>query len=122
MELVVIESPLAGDFERNIKYARLCALDCLNKGEAPYASHLFFIQMLSDEIRMERDLGIKAGFYWANAASKRVVYEDFGISEGMRKGIEHAKEITQNVEYRKLPEDLFNKIDNADELSTFGAF
>lgn len=42
--LVVVESPYAGDVERNVAYAKRCVLDCLKRGEAPYASHLFFTQ------------------------------------------------------------------------------
>lgn len=121
MKLVVIESPLAGDFNRNIKYARLCALDCLQKGEAPYASHLFFTQMLDDEMIEERELGIKAGFLWANAAAKRVVYDDFGMSVGMERGIAHGKSIGQEIEYRKLPKSLMDKLLSADKLATKGA-
>lgn len=45
---VLIESPYAGDVERNIHYAREAVLDCLKRGEAPYASHLFFPQVLDD--------------------------------------------------------------------------
>lgn len=121
MKLVVIESPLAGDFTRNIRYARLCALDCLHRGEAPYASHLFFTQMLDDEMHEERELGIKAGFLWANAAAKRVVYDDFGMSGGMERGIAHGKEIGQEIEYRKLPKELMDKLNSADDLATSGA-
>ena len=42
MKLVVVESPLAGDVERNVAYAKQAGMDCLRRGEAPYASHLFF--------------------------------------------------------------------------------
>lgn len=121
MQLVVIESPLAGDFEKNIKYARLCALDCLQKGEAPYASHLFFTQMLNDENIEQRNLGINAGFLWAEKAVKRIVYTDFGISYGMSKGIKRGAEIGQSLEYRKLPADLMEKLESANDLATKGA-
>lgn len=104
MKLVIIESPFAGDVERNIEYARAAMADCLHRGEAPYASHLLYTQegVLDDDIPEERELGIQAGFEWGEEAEMRVVYEDFGISKGMRKGIEHAKEIGQEVEYRTL--------------------
>ena len=39
MKLVIVESPFAGDTERNIRYARACLADCLRRGEAPFASH-----------------------------------------------------------------------------------
>ena len=32
---VVVESPFAGDVERNMEYAKEAVLDCLRRGEAP---------------------------------------------------------------------------------------
>lgn len=101
---VVIESPLAGDVERNTRYARACMADCLKRGEAPFASHLLYAQdgILDDTIPEERKLGIEAGFAWGAAADKVVVYEDLGISDGMKLGIERAKANGVPVEYRKI--------------------
>ncbi len=42
MRRVVIESPYAGDVERNLRYLRLAMADCLERGEAPYASHALY--------------------------------------------------------------------------------
>lgn len=39
MKLVVVESPYAGDVERNLRYLRAAMADCLARGEAPFASH-----------------------------------------------------------------------------------
>jgi hypothetical protein len=102
--LVVIESPFAGDIEKNIKYARACVKDCLLRGEAAYASHLFYTQdgILDDDIPEERKLGIYAGFLWGQKADKTVVYTDLGISEGMLGGIEEAKKRGRPIEYRTL--------------------
>ena len=60
---VILESPFAGDIERNIKYARLCVRDSLLRGESPIASHLLYTQegILNDEIESERMHGINAG-------------------------------------------------------------
>jgi len=44
MTRVIIESPYAGDIEVNLKYAKLCILDSLKRGEAPLASHLLYTQ------------------------------------------------------------------------------
>ena len=38
--LVILESPYSGDVEANLEYARSCLHDCLERGEAPIASHL----------------------------------------------------------------------------------
>ncbi len=102
MTRVLIESPFAGNIERNIQYAKEAVLDCLKRGEAPYASHLFFPQVLDDLKPEERRLGIEAGLEWGKAAEKTVVYEDFGISSGMKLGIEAAEKAGRKIEYRKI--------------------
>jgi hypothetical protein len=105
MTRVVIESPFAGDVARNMEYAREAALDCLRRGEAPYASHLFFTQILDDLKPEERKLGIEAGFEWGKAAEKTVVYVDYGISRGMELGIEAANKAGRAIEYRRIKDN-----------------
>lgn len=104
MKLVIIESPLSGNFKENKDYARKCMRDSLMKGEAPYASHLLYDQegILDDTILEERELGIKAGFYWGDAADYIVVYIDKGISSGMVRGIKKADNIGKEIYYRSL--------------------
>ena len=108
MKLVVIESPYAGktdeDIRENVDYAKRCVHDCLQRGESPSASQLFFTQpgILDDKVPGERTLGINAGFAWAEKADAVVVYMDRGMSSGMKKGIERAIEKKQKIEYRKL--------------------
>lgn len=103
---VVIESPLAGDFTRNLHYARLCALDCVRRGEAPYASHLFFTQFLDDARPSERETGIAAGLVWGELADMCVVYNDLGVTDGMNRGIDAAGKRGQLIQFRSLPTDL----------------
>lgn len=110
--LVIVESPFAGDVEKNQDYARVCMRDCLLKGDAPYASHLLYTQpgVLDDLNKAERKLGIESGLQWGALAQASVVYLDLGVSEGMKQGIERAKVEGREVEYRQLPEfDLWNK-------------
>lgn len=102
MQLVIIESPLAGDVEGNQRYARECMLDALKRGEAPYASHLLYTQMLDDLVPAERNLGIEAGLAWGARADKSCVYVDRGISNGMVKGIRRAIAERRPIEYRTL--------------------
>lgn len=104
MPLVIIESPYAGDIERNIRYARACVKDSLMRGEAPIASHLLYTQpdILKDDIADERQLGIKAGLAWRQAAQISAVYTDYGITEGMRMGIEAAETAGITIDYRTL--------------------
>jgi hypothetical protein len=104
MPLVIIESPFAGDVARNIRYARACMRDSLKRGESPFAMHLLYTQagILDDDIPEERNLGIEAGLAWGKHAHKTVVYTDFGITPGMEKGIQRAKEEGREIEYRAL--------------------
>ena len=86
MPLVIIESPFAGDVEKNLKFARACMRDSLSRGEAPLASHLLYTQegILNDKVPEERKQGIEAGLAWGRKASKTVIYTNLGITEGMK--------------------------------------
>lgn len=86
MRHVVIESPLAGDFKRNRRYALWCARHCYTLGEAAYASHLFYPCFLDDQVAEERAFGIEAGFAWSKAVGAvHIFYVDLGWSSGMSK-------------------------------------
>lgn len=104
MRLVVIESPYAGDVERNALYARRAMADSLSRGEAPLASHLLYTQpgVLRDAVPAERKQGINAGLEWAKMAAATVVYRDLGISPGMAMAIEAAHRAGRPVEYREI--------------------
>jgi hypothetical protein len=104
MKLVILESPFAGDIQRNVEYARACVRDSLLRGEAPIASHLLYTQpgILDDTIPEERQHGIDAGLAWRAVAHGSVVYTDMGISRGMQYGIDTAIAAGRTVEYRSL--------------------
>lgn len=108
MKLVIIESPLRADtpegYERNRRYARACMRDSLERGEAPYASHLLYDQtgILDDTAPAEREQGIRAGFAWGERADITAVYVDLGESGGMRRGIEQAFKAGRPVEMRSI--------------------
>lgn len=121
MRRVVLESPLSGDFRRNIRYARLCMLDCLRRGEAPYASHLLYTQVLDDTSAADRRLGMEAGFAWNEGAESAAVYIDLGVSGGMQAGIDRHTARGIGVAYRKLPPDLMALLDQGAIRSTEGA-
>lgn len=92
MRLVILESPYAGDVERNVAYARRAMADALHRGEAPIASHLLYTQpgVLDDDVPGERALGIAAGLAWGRVADATVVYADLGLTRGMEEGIARA--------------------------------
>jgi hypothetical protein len=114
MPRVLVESPYAPSsvdasmrivqLRENIEYARSAVRDCLRRGEAPYASHLFFTQpgLLDDRVASQRALGIEAGLTWGAAADKTVVYADRGISPGMQVGMDRAVLEGRPIEIRYL--------------------
>lgn len=120
MRRTVIESPLSGDFAKNIRYARLCGLDCIRRGEAPYASHLLMTQFLDDALPEERKVGMEAGFAWGALGDLVAVYEDLGVSGGMKMGIDNAVRRGQAIEYRRLPADLLALLEKGAPTKTDG--
>lgn len=104
MQLTIIKSPYAGNVLRNIRYARLCCLDSLRRGEAPFASHLFYTQMLPEQ----RRLGMDAGFAWGERADLHAFYTDLGISPGMEQSRKHLDGATYAM--RNLPIDLIQRL------------
>ena len=119
-KIVVVESPYAADSEegikKNVKYGRACMRDCFLKGEIPFASHLLFAQLgvLNDKDEKERELGLMSAFKMADKLNAEIVaiYEDLGISGGMKLGIEKAKRAGRKIEFRKLGDDWEEKHDS----------
>ncbi len=106
MRRVILESPYAGDVEKNIEYAREAVRDSLSRGEAPIASHLLYTQpgVLRDNVPTERQWGIDAGLAWGSLADATVVYTDLGVSRGMEYGVENAQRANRPIEYRSIRE------------------
>ena len=102
MRRVIIESPYAGDVERNITYLRACLRDSLLRGEAPFASHALYTQpgVLDDNLPTERKLGIEAGFVHWTGAKAIVFYIDLGMSPGMQSALRQARVWRKRIEYR----------------------
>lgn len=105
MRLVVLESPFAGNTDKYTGYARQCLTDCLERGDAPIASHLLFTQpgALDDDKPEERAKGIASGHAWISRADAVVAYTDYGLSSGMMQGVKEAERLSIPVEYRQLP-------------------
>jgi hypothetical protein len=101
---VIIESPYAGDVERNVEYARKCLRDSLLRGESPLASHLLYTQegVLYDSLSEERALGIDAGLSWLAVADLHVFYADYGFSKGMEYALEKAKRDGASIDIRRI--------------------
>lgn len=60
-KLVYIASPLSGDVERNLDFARQACRYAISQGATPFAPHLLYTQMLDDGDPAERQLGIDMG-------------------------------------------------------------
>lgn len=102
MRLVIIESPYADAVDEHVAYARKAMLDSLARGEAPLASHLLYTQILDDKDDTQRRLGMAAGFAWTAKAEVVAVYDDYGVSSGMARGIAEAMLLGIAVEYRTI--------------------
>lgn len=102
---VVIETPYAGDVERNEAYAKRAMYDSLRRGEAPFLSHLLYTMVLCDDVEADRKLGIDAGLTWGGVSSFTAVYDDYGVTDGMWEGIERAKAEGRRVVIRRIGEN-----------------
>lgn len=94
MEPAIIETPYAGEVDRNILYARLVSRWAFHNGFAPFASHLLYTQplILDDDVPSERELGINAGLEIGDLFNYSIFGLDFGMSKGMEYGRDRARE------------------------------
>jgi hypothetical protein len=109
---VIIESPYGTrpdgsraswpEVEENVTYARRCIADSLARGEAPFASHLLYPQVLVDALPRERKQGMEAGFVWGEKADLCAVYMDRGVTPGMKEGIDRALGRGLVIDYRAI--------------------
>lgn len=103
--LVVVESPYRGLTVAEAEgYAEAACWDCMKRGEAPFASHLLYTRFLDDRDPRQRELGMIFGRAWIKIADLMVVYEDYGISEGMKIAMELAEKLQVDVQLRKISE------------------
>jgi hypothetical protein len=131
--LTVIESPFkASDFyteEQHKLYLLHAIEDSVNRGEAPFASHHYLVEVLEDDDPLQRQYGIKCGIAWGQHADLVAVYSDLGCSDGMKAAIEHYSRLGKRIEWRKLPDKVvasikkygeFTQEEPLDESSTLG--
>jgi len=102
MNLVVMESPYAGDIPRNVAYARRCLRDCIARGELPFASHLLYTQCLNDAELTDRERGLSLNTEMIIRCDYLAVYVDLGISPGMLRAKEYAVRLGKEIHYRRL--------------------
>ncbi len=104
--LVVIESPYAPTSQiertRNDEYAHAALLDSIDRGEAPFAGHLLYTQVLDDFNPEQRALGIALHVEFLCRADLIAVYHDLDISPGMTHAIDIAKKLAKPIQYRLI--------------------
>ncbi|WP_051368421.1 hypothetical protein [Psychromonas sp. SP041] len=101
MPRVMVESPLGGDYWKNVEYARMAMRHSMMMvGESPMALHLLYNKSLRDGNDVERSIGIKRSFDWHSHAEKKAFYIDRGLSNGMIMGYLDACAKGQQTEFR----------------------
>ena len=107
---VIIESPYRGltprAVQRNIQYAIAAMKDSINRGEAPFLSHLLYTNALDDRIQSERELGIVLGYTWWSKGVPICFYCDLGWTEGMVNAKLVAQRMHIRIEERYVAKDL----------------
>lgn len=92
MKLVYICSPLAGDIENNLRFARAACRYAADQGCAPIAVHLLYPQILNDAVPAEREAGIRMGLRVLASCEELWVCGN-RISHGMRCEIAEAERL-----------------------------
>lgn len=105
MRVTIVESPYnLASLGRSecVRYALWCCVDCDERGEASFASHLFFTQFIP-ETKDGRDRGLAYRDEIARRAGDTIArYTDIGETSGMYRPIDG----TNHVTYRKLEGDI----------------
>jgi hypothetical protein len=103
---VIIESPFRGATlrlaRRNVNYAIEAIRDSINRGEAPFLSHMVYPGALDDSIPIERELGIQLGYAWWPVVEAICFYTDHGWSHGMLDAKMLARQRGLNIEERTV--------------------
>ena len=99
MKLVSIQSPYAGDPERNTAYARRALTDSLSRDEAPFASHLLYTQVIDES---SRGAALQCDHAFLAKCDLVAFYMDLGFSPGMHLAHQKAIEFNVPIELRQI--------------------
>lgn len=110
-KLVYIASPLSGDVEANLGFARQACLNAMAQGATPFAPHLLYPQMLDDSNPAQRELGMRMGNQMLGLCDELWLCGDV-ISPGMAKERELAEELDIPVRTVSLEEILYRPPDD----------
>jgi hypothetical protein len=94
---VFICSRYIGDIEHNVEVALSLCRMAIDAGCAPFAPHLLYTRFLDENDPAQRELGISLGLRFMEACDEVWVYAAEGISDGMRRELEHAQALGKPV-------------------------
>lgn len=110
MDVVVLESPFSGDIARNVAYAQRAMFDARSRKEIVIAPHLLWTQhhqapghFVSDYDAKydvphgDRDVSLQQIHTLRTMAKRVVFYMDYGMSSGMKDGMEQC--VKENLPY-----------------------
>ena len=106
MKRVFVCSPYRGDVTANVALARAACHEVLRSGDAPFAPHLLYPDLLDDQDAAERERGIAAGLTWLAVSDAVLVVGE--PTEGMRREIAAAEALGLPV--RRLPESAVSGV------------
>jgi len=90
---------------RNRERIKTLVKEAFLMGVAPFASHLFYTEVLDDALPGERTLGMLAGDAWL-AAADEIWIDDGKLSEGMRQDIKNALALKKPIHLFGDPQPL----------------
>lgn len=101
MKKIFVSSPLAGDYENNIKNAQKYCREVLFQGHMPLAPHIYYTNFLEDNNEVERQLGMYMGLKWLAECDEMWVFNQNGISKGMQAEIDVATQLNIPIKYKE---------------------
>ena len=101
MKRVFVCSAYRGDVTANVEVARAACREVLRQGDAPFAPHLLYPDVLDDDVPAERTLGMEAGRRWLAASHEVLVVGP--VTAGMREEIATAEALGIPVRYADPP-------------------
>ena len=99
MKKIFVSSPLAGDYENNIKNAQKYCREVLLQGYMPLAPHVYYTNFLEENNEVERQLGMDMGLRWLAECDEIWVFNQNGISKGMQVEIDMATKLNIPIKY-----------------------
>lgn len=109
---IFVSSPLAGDYEENIKKVKAYCRWVVLQGNIPLAPHAYYTGFLKEESKEERQLGMDMGLHWLAESDEIWVFNHYGISQGMQVEIDMAKRLSIPIKYFDYSIEDFKKEQN----------